>query len=170
MGKPQKISQPEKELRFTRARQALTFIALGVIFVCVAIAIWIRAMPMLGNAAGEEPAISSPWFAALPLLPAVWCFWVASHCARHAFIILTPLGIEMFPFLFPTKNMRALYWSEITAAAVGDDLKNLTIDLDGGSKVFVALAPIAKNARPLLKRAAEGRAAAAATSDLKLKT
>lgn len=158
MAKPRKISQPAKELRFTRTRQALTFVTLGVLLVCAAIGIWIKAMPMLGNAAGEAPVISSPWWAALPLLPAAWCFWTAAHCARHAFVILTPLGIELFPFLFPTKNMRALYWSEITAASVGDDLQNLIIELNGGGKVFVALTPIAKNARPLLKRAIEGRA------------
>ena len=162
MPKPRKISEPEKELRFTRARQALTFVAVGVIFVCVAIAIWVKATPMIGNAAGEAPAISSPWWALVPLLPALWSFWVARHCAQHAFIILTPLGVELFPFFFPSKNMQAIYWSEIGGATVDDALRTLTLELDGGGKIFVALAPIATSARPLLKRAVEGRMADAA--------
>ncbi len=157
MAKPRKISEPEKELRFTRARQALTFVALGVALLCVAVAIEIKATPLIGNAAGEAPAVSSPWWAAIPLLPALWSFWTAAHCARHAFIILTPLGIELFPFWFPAKNMRVVYWSEVTAAAVDEGLRNMTVDLDGGSKIFVALAPISRDRRPLLKRAVEGR-------------
>ena len=157
MRKPKKISDPHKELRFTRSRQALTFATLAVLLICVAILLWIKATPMLGNAAGEEPALGSYLWGLIPLVPALWCIWVAAHCARHAFIILTPLGVELFPFWFPSKNMQVVYWSEISNASVDDDLKSMVLDLDGGSKIFVALAPIAKTQRPLLKRALEGR-------------
>ena len=137
----------------------MLFGLIGIVFVCLAIALWIKATPIVGNAAGDAPAVPSYTWGFLPLLVALWLFWVAAHCARHAYIIFTPLGIELFPFWRPTKNMNVIYWSEIANASVGDDLKTLTIDRDGGGGVVVALAPISPSQRPLLKRAIEGRVA-----------
>jgi len=85
------------------------------------------------------------------------CFWVAVNCVRHAFIILTPLGIELFSFWFPSKNLQVIYWTEIDNAIVTEDMKTLEIQCQGGSKVFVALAPITADRLPYLKRAIEGR-------------
>ena len=36
MAKPRKVESPEKELRFTRARQAHAFLGIGVLLLCVA--------------------------------------------------------------------------------------------------------------------------------------
>lgn len=85
------------------------------------------------------------------------CIWVAVNCVRHAFIILTPLGIEVFPFWFPSKNLQVIYWTEIDNALVTEDMKTLEIQCEGGAKVFVALAPITVDRLPYLKRAIEGR-------------
>lgn len=161
MGSPRKITEPHKELRFTRARQAMTFLFAGLLLLLAAVFLWVKATPIVGNAAGEQPAVGSPLWGFLPFLPAVWSFWVAAHCARHAFLILTPLGIEIFPFWFPSKNMQVVYWSEVAGAGVTEDLKTLTIDREGGGGAVVSLAPMATRQRPLLKRAVEGRAAAA---------
>ena len=161
VGKPKKIAEPHKELRFTRSRQAAGFLFLGLAFVLLAISFWIKATPIVGNAAGDEPLVSSHLWGFAPLLVALWCFWVAAHCSRHAYLILTPLGIEIFPFWFPSKNMQVVYWTEIADAWISEDSEVLTIDREGGGGAVVSLAPLAKKQRPLLKRAIDGRIGAA---------
>ena len=157
MPKPNEIAEPHKELRFTRTGQALTFVGIAVAFLCLSLALWILATPLLGSAVGERPPLGSHLWGFLPLLPALWSIWVAAHCARHAYVILTPLGIELFPFWVPSKNMQVISWSEITRAEVDDALKVLTIERAGGGKIFVALAPVSKPQRQLLQRAVAGR-------------
>ena len=154
--RPRKITRPEQELRFTRSRQALTFLTAGIAGLCITGGILVRAMPLVGNAAVEPTAVDSPLWALLPLLPATVCFWVAAHCLRHAFIILTPLGIELFPFWRPARNMQVIYWAEIETATITPDLKIFTIKCRG-SNIMATLAPISSAARLLLKRAIEGR-------------
>ena len=154
--RPRKIARPEQELRFTRSRQALTFLTAGIACLCVAGGIFIKALPLAGNAAGEPAAVDSPLWALVPLVPAVLCFWVAVHCLRHAFIILTPLGIELFPFWRPARNLQVIYWAEIQTATISPDFKIFTIKCHA-SGITATLAPISRSGRVLLKRAIEGR-------------
>ena len=159
MGKPRKITEPEKELRFTRARQGLTFVAFGGIFLCITFWIWFSNTTINGQAIIE---ISLGLIITLILFSlSLICIWVAVNCVRHAFIILTPLGIELFPFWFPSKNLHVIYWTQIDNAIVTEDMKTLEIQCQGGGKVFVALAPITVDRLPYLKRAIEGRMAQA---------
>ena len=153
---PRKVTRPEQELRFTRSRQALTFLTAGIIGFCVACGILIKALPVVGNAAGEPASVDSPLWALVPLVPAAVSFWIAAHCLRHAFIILTPLGIELFPFWRPARNMQVIYWAEIETAVISPDLKIFTIKCRG-SEIMATLAPISGTGRLLLKRAIEGR-------------
>jgi len=154
--RPRSITRPEQELRFTRSRQALTFLTAGIVGLCIAGGILIRSLPLVGNAAGEPAAVDSPLWALIPLLPATVCFWVVAHCLRHAFIILTPLGIELFPFWRPARNMQVIYWAEIETATIAPDLKLFTIKCRGRN-IMATLAPISGASRLLLKRAIEGR-------------
>jgi len=154
--RPRKIARPEQELRFTRSRQALTFLTAGIACLCVAGGIFIKALPLAGNAAGEPAAVDSRLWALVPLVPAAVCFWVAVHCLRHAFIILTPLGIELFPFWRPARNLQVIYWAEIQTATISPDFKIFTIKCHA-SGITATLAPISRSGRVLLKRAIEGR-------------
>ncbi|MCB1100705.1 MAG: hypothetical protein KDN22_34405 [Verrucomicrobiae bacterium] len=151
---PRAVAAPEKELRFTRARQACTFVVIGIIFFCAALALFMLALP--GFTGKQRPLVSSYWFAMIPLPLCAAAFWMAMRLTRHAYIILTPLGIEIFPFFRPEKNMQLLYWSEIEEAKISSDLRLLTVSHSGGSKAFVSLDPLRKNRLPLLKRAVEG--------------
>ncbi len=158
MPRPKDIAEPHKEIRFTRGRQALVFTALGVALLCAALGLWIKAAPILGNAAGEAPAVPSYGWGFVPLLPSIWAFWAAAHCARHAYLILTPLGVEVFPFWFPSKNMDILYWSELSGAELDEMQTRLTLHRSGGGGAVISLAPIPRAQRPLLAKAVEGRA------------
>jgi hypothetical protein len=153
---PRKVARPEQELRFTRSRQALTFLAAGIIGLCVACGILIKALPGAGNVVGEPASAVSPLWALVPLAPATVSFWLAAHCLRHAFIILTPLGIELFPFWRPARNMQVIYWAEIETAIISPDLKIFTIKCRG-SGIMATLAPISRSGRVLLKHGIEGR-------------
>ena len=154
--RPRKVTRPEQELRFTRSRQAMTFLTAGIACLCVAGGIFIKALSLAGNVAGEPAVAVSPLWVLVPLAPAIVCFWVTAHCLRHAFIILPPLGIELFPFWRPARNMQVIYWAEIETAIISPDLKIFTIKCPG-SGIRATLAPISRSARALLKRAVEGR-------------
>lgn len=151
---PRSVAVPEKEVRFTRARQANTFVVIGIVLFCVALALFMSALP--GFTGKQRPMVSSYWFTVIPLPLSAVVFWFAMRLTRHAYIILTPLGIEIFPFFRPEKNMSLLYWSEIEDAKVSSDLRLLTVSHSGGSKAFISLDPIRKDQRKFLKRAIDG--------------
>jgi hypothetical protein len=137
---PREVASPEQELRFTRSRQALTFLTAGITALCLAGVIFFTASPGAGNQSG---AVHSSWWALFALTPAALCLWMVVHCMRHAFIILTPLGIELFPFWLPARNMQVIYWAEIKEAGVSGNLKTFTIRCRG-RQIMAALAPIPK--------------------------
>ncbi len=153
---PREVASPEQELRFTRSRQALTFLTAGITALCLAGVIFFTASPAAGNAGDQPIAVHSPWWFLFALAPAGLCLWVVVHCMRHAFIILTPLGIELFPFWLPARNMQVIYWAEIKEAGVSGNLKTFTI-MCRGRQIMAALAPIPVSGRILLKQAIEGR-------------
>ena len=149
---PQKSgARPFQELRFTRSRQAVTFTTLGVIFLSVTVALgvlfwwqvtgWMRWLWLL-----------------LPLAAAVGCFRIAAHLTKHAFLLLSPIGLEVFPFFRPAQQMQLFSWGEIARIEVteGDLLLILTLAGYEDSKVIIGLDPIPIRLRPLLRKAAEG--------------
>jgi hypothetical protein len=150
---PKAVAEPHKELRFTRSAQGRLFVLLGA--TCVTIAIFLAAA---SATAGLEFPL---WWAAAPLVPALPCFLLAFHCVRHAYLILTPLGVELFPFVNPRRNLQVLYWSEIDHAEVSDDQRTLTIhyNKERTAGLQATLTPILPAKRPLLARAIEGRMA-----------
>ncbi len=157
MGKPKNIQEPEKELRFTRSRQAITFVAAGLISLCILGFIWFQVyFNGLGN--NQNGPLIFPILCSIILITmAVLFFLVAIHCTQHALIILSPLGLELFPFWFPVKNFRMLYWSEINDAKINKEMNLLSIDCNNGSKIFISIKPIPTKIRSYLKTAIDGR-------------
>lgn len=156
---PKAVAEPHKELRFTRSAQARLFFLCGA--TCTTIAIFLAVTSIT---AGLRYPL---WWAAFPLVPALPCFLLAYHCVRHAYLILTPLGVELFPFFNPRQNLRILYWSEIDHAEVSGDHRVLTIhyDKERSSGLKATLAPIPASKRLLLARAIEGRMAERAAAE-----
>ena len=157
MGKPKNIKEPEKELRFTRSRQAVTFVGAGLISLCIVGFIWFQIyFKSLEN--NQNLTLIVPILLSISLIIITGIFfWVAVHCTRHALIILSPLGLELFPFWFPVKNFRMLYWSEINDAKINKEMNLLSIDCNNGSKIFISIKPIPTNIRSYLKTAIERR-------------
>jgi len=155
-GNPQKVGAPEKELRFTRARQGNPFWMVGIFFFVVACGIAAASTKFFSPPSGHR-IVENGWWALVPLALAIACFWAAIHLTRHAYIILTPIGVEIFPLLFPSKNLNVVYWPEIEGISFDDARRQMVIDIAGGSKIFLTLAPIRKDRLDLLVLAAEGR-------------
>ena len=158
MAAPKTVAEPHKELRFTRAGQAQgIFVAAAVFFVfflLISLA-WFFGHP------------DFRWWMPVPFLVAAWLLTrVALHCTRHAYIILTPMGIEIFPLLKPEKNLNLIYWTELDHAEFNDDLTlaKLHRDADETAGVVLSLKPVLAKQRPLLQKALEGRLSETADS------
>ena len=157
MGKPINIKEPEKELRFTRSRQAITFVVAGFSSLCIIGFLWFKVYFNVLETAQTGSLVFPILISIALLILGTLFFWVAIHCTQHAMIILSPLGLELFPFWFPVKNFRMLYWSEIDNAKISQNMKLLTIDCNNGSKLFISLTPISFSHRQYLKVAIDGR-------------
>lgn len=152
---PQALTEPEKELRFTRSRQGVLLFLTSTLLFAIAIAIVYLAIDQWGM---DEPILKGyMWIAIFPFLAACILLRVALRCLRHAYILLTPMGVEIFPFWKPEKNLQIIYWQEITAVDITK--RNLTLHFNEThtSGVVISLNPIHTNTHLLLKTAIEGR-------------
>jgi len=149
-----KIQSPEKELRFTRSGQAIFFFIAAAVLAAV-------SMTLLASAVYRDinPLVPHAAWALPPLAFAAFSVYTAVQLTKHAYIILTPLGIEIFPFFRPAAGMRLVTWQEIHSAEVDEKTKRLTLHHDAGktSGIHLSLSPIRADRRTLLAKAVLGR-------------
>lgn len=151
---PLPLQAPEKELRFTRSGQAPAF--------WIAAAVLTAAALILGVCSSYrsiDPRLPHPAWAVPPLVLAWLAARTAVRLTRHAYLILTPLGIEIFPFFRPADGMRMIAWSEIHDAEVTADLGLLTLhhNAERSSGIHLSLKPLRADKLPLLVQALAGR-------------
>ncbi len=148
------VQSPDKELRFTRAGQAVLFWIGSAVL--TAIAVTLTATSFYRDINPQVPHIA---WALLPLAAAGIAARLAFHLTRRAYVILTPLGIEIFPFFRPATGMRLLVWQEVASAEVDADETRLTLHRDAAktSGVHLSLRPIRADRRVLLVKAVTGR-------------
>lgn len=149
-----KIQAPEKELRFTRSGQAVIFWMAAAVLVAVGITVLATTYYR-----DLTPQLTEVVWAVVPFAFAGLMVQTAVRLTKHAYLILTPLGIEIFPFFRPGEGMRLVMWQEIHAAEVDEDLKRLTLHHDAGktSGIHLSLTPIRTDRRTLLAKAVIGR-------------
>lgn len=151
---PKVIAEPEKELRFTRARQARLFYGLAVLCLALSMAVLMLAIQDWGMAA---PLLQAWWWLSMPgLLLCWWLFRLGLRCTRHAYIILSPLGVEIFPFFRAAQNLQVIHWEEVVDAEVKDGQLFLHFTAEKSSGVIASLKPIAMAQRALLEKAVAG--------------
>jgi hypothetical protein len=149
-----KIQSPEKELRFTRSGQAVGYWIGAAVMLTVGLTLlacaWYRDI---------NPQLPHPLWAVLPVLLAVVFARLAARLTRHAYLILTPLGIEVFPFFRPAQTMNLISWQELADAEVDGDFTRLTLhhNVERTSGVHLSLRPIRADRRELLAKAVMGR-------------
>ena len=102
------------------------------------------------------------WWMALPfLILSALLTRLSAYCARHAYLILTPLGMEIFPLIKPHKNLNLGYWAQIIDADFNEELTALKLHFneDQTAGIILSLKAISAKKRLLLKRALESRLA-----------
>lgn len=156
------IQSPEKELRFTRSGQAGLFWLAAAVLAAVAITLLACSIYR-----GSNPELPHPVWSILPLAFAAFMARSAIQLTRHAYLILTPLGIEIFPFFRPATGMQLVMWQEINHAEINPAQTRLTLHHDAAesSGIHLALTPIQANRRSLLAKAVLGRLSPPAAND-----
>ena len=150
------VESPEKELRFTRAHQAVMFWIFGALSAAASI-----TLTVITSYRDENPDLPHPLWVLLPLGVATLIFRLAVRLTRHAYLILTPLGLEIFPLWKPEKSMRVVFWHEIAAVDFDDKLTRMIVhhDAEKTSGIHLSLRPIPQPQRGLLEKAMRERVA-----------
>ncbi len=150
------VREPAKELRFTRSRQAVVFwIAAAVLAVAAVV------LAASGFCRNINPELPHPAWAVLPAA-AVWPLArLAVRCTRHAYLILTPLGIEIFPLLRPAHGMNLVTWHEIHSVEHQSTRARLILHFnpEKTAGIVLSLAPVRRDRRDWLAHAVEHRLA-----------
>lgn len=149
------VAEPEKEIRFTRSAQATTFFLLGILCTMICIGTLFNEYVNWGPWHIDFKAYW--WLSLLALIPAAIFFRIAIHCVRHAYIILTPMGVELFPFWKPQKNLQVIFWSDIDHAEFKGHTMKLHYNKEETAGIVSSLKPIGKLNYPLLQKAINGR-------------
>jgi hypothetical protein len=149
-----KIQAPEKELRFTRSGQATLFWLGSAISAATAVTLLATSIYRDTN-----PELLHPLWAILPFAICLGLGRLAVGLTRHAYLILTPLGVEIFPFFRPAAGMQLVMWQELDHASVDENFRRLTLHRDAAetSGIHLSLAPISHSHRTLLAKAVIGR-------------
>ncbi|MFZ9937613.1 MAG: hypothetical protein ACO3JG_11250 [Luteolibacter sp.] len=148
------LQSPEQELRFTRSRQAVAFWIGGAVMSMAAIVIAAASFHR-----AENPALPHPAWALGPALAAGLLTRGAVRLTRHAYVILTPLGIEIFPFFRPAAGMRLVAWQELREMDTNASLTRLTLhfNVEKTSGIHLSLRPVRADRRRFLVEAVRRR-------------
>lgn len=148
------VAQPHQELRFTRAGQAAGF------WVAAAVAAGaVMTLLVASTCRPENPQLPHPAWALAPFAAAAGFARVALRCTRHAYLILTPLGVEVFPFWRPAAGMQLIPWAQIASAEIDSSRLTLHFTAEKTAGVHLSLRPIRRVQRDLLIAAIKGRSA-----------
>jgi len=148
------IQFPEKELRFTRSGQAVVFWLAAAAFGMAAITLFVTSFSRDTN-----PQLPHGAWALVPLTICMILSRIALRLTRHAYLIVTPLGIEIFPLIRPAAGMTLVFWEQIASAEVNASGTRLTLHHDEAkiSGIHLTLRPIRSDRRHLLIKALAGR-------------
>lgn len=92
---------------------------------------------------------------AAALVPAVLCLAAGCRCLKHAAVIVTPVGVEILPFLRARRTMQWFFWQQIRSA--DREGGRLNLRLADGSTAAVSLRPITAASRDMLAHAVRQR-------------
>lgn len=152
------IQSPQQELRFTRSGQAAGFWLAAAILAAAAVTLAATSFYR-----GINPHLPHPAWALAPLASAIASARLAWRLTRHAYLILSPIGIEIFPFLRPAAGMNLVVWQEIESMETDAAGKRMTLhhNAEKTSGIHLSLRPIRADRRALLVKAVAGRMKAA---------
>jgi hypothetical protein len=153
MAIPKKIQSPEKEMRFTRAAQGRLFLVVAAVMIAISFGLWVLATQ---GTEFEAPRLEGyAWTALLPWPVIFLLLRLAVRCIRHAYLIFTPLGIEIFPLFRPEKHMTLITWQEIFLVDVDLPTQRMLLhhNAEKTSGIVLSLRPILPAQQRLLAHA-----------------
>jgi len=146
------VAQAHKELRFTRAGQATGFWLAAAVLVMTAL-VFVLVAPYRA----EHAELPHPAWGLVPLGLATLTIRLAVRCTRHAYLILSPIGVEIFPLFRPDSGMQLIAWAQIDSAEIAAGRLTLHYNLEKTAGLHLSLRPIARLQRDLLTKAIQGR-------------
>lgn len=151
MARPKPLASPEKEVRFTRAAQGRLFLLMAAVLLALALGLW--ALATQGTEFEAPRLQGKAWLVLLPLPLALLLIRWAMRCVRHAYLIFSPLGLEIFPLFRPERSMQLLLWTSIDEIEWDERGRCLRIHFNAEKTagVIVSLAPILPAQRELLR-------------------
>ena len=152
---PSKVAKAHKELRFTRARQATHIFLAAAFFAILGMGTFVAMFASWGPT--DPDFLKWFWLCILPLIPALLLSRLALHCVRHAYLLLTPMGIEIFPLLKPEKNLQVLFWSEIDNCEFKGSTLLIHRNKEKTSGSIITLKPLHPQQITLLQKAITAR-------------
>ena len=105
------LTDKAMEVRFTRSRQAISWWLMAAFtFLVGLLAVVMALLP----APWGRPELQSFWWL-LPFLLGFcyWCIRVGLRCVKHAYLIFSPVGVEIFPFSDPENKLDVVSWAQI---------------------------------------------------------
>jgi len=152
------VQSPEKELRFTRSGQATAFWISAAVLAAVGVTLLVTGLTTIYYQE-FNPLVPHAAWSLIPFGLAVVLVKLAMGMTRHAYLILTPLGIEIFPFFRPADGMRLVTWQEVAGAEVNpaETLLTLHHNTEKTAGIHLSLKPIRADRRTLLAKAILGR-------------
>ena len=141
---------PDRELRFTRSGQAVPFWVASAVLAAAAITLAATSIYRNGN-----PQLPHPVWLLVPLALAGLAARLAVRLTRHAYLVLSSIGIEIYPFFRPAAGMRLVVWQEVAAAEVDARVTLLTLHHNAAktSGIHLSLKPVRPDRRMLLAMA-----------------
>ena len=141
----------KRELRFTRNRAGAILTAAGFLLVATAAFLQLTGYDTI------TPYLPAPLWAmqAAALVPAVLCLAAGCRCLKHAAVIVTPVGVEILPFLRARRAMQWFFWQQIRSA--DREGGRLNLRLADGSTAAISLRPMTAASRDMLAHAVRQR-------------
>ena len=147
--------QKQKELRFTRSAQGSLLGILTAGFLCSALlgSAWAFR---LRTESGELGLLS--WLAIVtPIASASTSLYLSQWFTQRTYLLLSAVGIEVFPLRKPEENLEVFPWHEIQSAEVLNHPKALHLQLESKKEYRIPLTPLSPDAHQLLRTAIQGR-------------
>lgn len=147
----QHIPVRDRELRFTRNRAGGILMLVGILLIVVAVFLQITGYDTI------SPYLPAPlWCMQMMILfPAGVCLFTATRCLKHAAVIITPLGVEILPFLRPKHTMQWFFWQQIKATTI--QRNRLFLHLTDGATISIHLFSLTTTSQQLLGYAIQQR-------------
>ena len=107
------LFDPDQELRFTRSRQATYFALLSAILFSAFVTLLVTFTTVYYEfGTVKDLPYTVLWLPVLLMLTVI-SGGGSYHCLTKPYVILSPMGVEIFPFLKPLKNFQIIEWGRI---------------------------------------------------------